>query len=173
MSALEDVLGEHVLLVLEDYWLDQTANHHDIIEAIELMRDNPCIGKIDVSGDRMQFPHENWTHPNYVRALTASTYYHPEGFKSRLFLMSYQAALWRVDFLRDHLRADEDPWQSEENGTRRLLDTGLLILGHRFAPLHYTQAVKGGKPHVLQTRRFNPAFLELLRSKGLLSAWST
>lgn len=163
-----------VLLLLEDYWLSAPVDVEAVRAAERVLLRFPRVGKIDLSGDRLRFPHSDPAPilaAQYVQAITRRAAYRAEGFKNRLFLMSYQAALWRTDFLRDTLRMDEDPWQSEERGTQRLLDTDSWILGCRVPPVRYVQALKAGKPDLLRTDRFPPEVLEELRAVGVLQSW--
>lgn len=132
---------EPFLLLLEDYFLTAPVDWAAIDEAAFLMQIAPGIDKIDLSGDRLKTPH-TVLGPTFVKSDTGA-----------LFQMSMQAALWHPRMLKKYLRSDENAWQAEKAGTKRVnhalehTGDGPLILGLRTPPLIYINAVGGEGNH--------------------------
>jgi hypothetical protein len=165
--------GAPVLLLLDDYWLCAPVDAARLAE-LEVWMVAAGVDKLDLSGDRLRFPHDpHPARPDLVVALADPWLYRPaEGFKTRLFLASIQAALWRVDFLRGLLRDDESAWEMEANGTARLVGARRgSIVGVREPVLRYANATKAGKPQLLRADHIPPALLADLRAAGLLRPW--
>ena len=152
----------HVLLMLEDYWLTEKVDVKAIEYALSYMEKDARVVKIDLSGDRMKFPHK--AHENgLVRSLDDAPYQ-----------ASIQAALWRKDFLLDLLRDHETPWQFEKGGTARIIqmrDNGWdgQILGFENPPLKYVNGVggHGNRPGIIE-RKLPSVFVKELERAGVL-----
>ncbi len=172
MKFLEITGWEKFILMLDDYFLIAPVDSHRIqglYAAIDY-----CAGKIDLSGDRMQFPHEDAG--TLVRAIwrdgQGNSLYHPEGnFKSRLFLFSLQAAIWRTDFMRDYLDPKWGPWETEIQGTAAIVEgeDKWHILGTQDKALNYANMTKSGKPTLWRTDKGMPPELwEELKGQNLV-----
>jgi len=156
----EDLL----ILLLEDYFIDHSVNVKRIEGLWAYMEQHPEIAKIDLSGDRLKFPHEPY-HNGLVKSENDAH-----------FQSSLQAAIWRKDFLIQFLEPSESPWQFEKKGTKRIMsarESGEfdgLILGANPAPLHYVNAVggEGNKPGQYDFKKFSKSMLAELNGARLL-----
>lgn len=154
---------EMLVLLLEDYFLDRPVDRLAVLRLWEFMEAHPEVVKIDLSGDRLKFEHEDFN-DDLVRA----------GDKS-LFQTSLQAAIWRRDFLERFLDARESPWEFERKGTRRVVgargrgEFDGLILGARRPPLSYVNAVggEGRRPGEWDLKKFPEWMLAELAERGL------
>ncbi len=105
--ALDSMHTPYILYLQEDYFLE-AAVREDALEAlIQALREGRAdvirLSEADDAGPWMQ------THaPIWQVALKAK------------YQLSLQAALWRKDFLRAQVRAQETPWQLESFGSMRL-----------------------------------------------------
>lgn len=161
---LHHVGDTQVILFLEDYFLDMPADVARIEQLWDYMRQHPEVAKIDLTDDRLKVGHSDYG----------------DGFiksdENAPFQTSLQAAIWRVDFLRQFLNDKETPWQFEKAGTRRVIAARKagkfdgLILGCQKPPLHYVNAVggEGNKPGQFDRKKFSDALWRELERKGLV-----
>ena len=175
--TMASTMDEPFILMLEDYWLTEEAKAQDIAALHHYMMLSPRIGKIDLSGDRVQFAHVDWNEAPVplVKSIwkdeDGKSLYRPNGgFKHKLFLTSVQAALWRWEFILDFFRWDEGPWEQEKNGTNRIVesDTDWLLLGTKKPLLKYGNMAKAGKPMLLrEDKGMTPELLIELKREHL------
>jgi hypothetical protein len=156
--------GNLILLMLEDYFISEPVDKTQIARYWHMMKASPHIAKIDLSGDRLKVGH---TDTNDDLVLSAN---------DAPFQTSLQAAIWRKDFLLKYLDPQEDPWQFEKHGTKRIVnDRNLgkfdgLVLGAKKPPLVYINA-KGGEgnhPEKWDFKKIPDWMKGELKNKGLL-----
>lgn len=158
----------HILLMLEDYYLSTPVDRQAVKALHAYALDNPEVAKIDLSGDRLKFPHTEHPTANSVPVVLSAD--------DALFQTSIQAAIWRIDYLLRFLVDSETPWQFEKAGTRRVIaarEAGTFdgkILGTSRAVLNYVNAIggEGTKPGEYDRRKFPPALWAELEAKGLV-----
>lgn len=139
MRVLYEVQDEIILFTMDDFWLARTAD----LKAIEdlagyMRRSNPSVARLDLTTDRLYAGNLNEVGALGRLDLFTNAYPVP-------YAMSFQNALWRRTELIKHLRPNESPWQSEIAGTRRMEESGALVMGTRQAPMRYLIAVQQGK----------------------------
>ena len=134
LAALGQVHSETVLLVLDDYWLTKEADTKRIHAIVDGMMFDLTIDKVDLTNDRIGFPHVSYSN-GYVRSLPLAPY-----------LTSTQAAIWRTEFLRDCLHDPSwSPWQFELIGSERVKGTQHKVLGCRVPVMHYANVMLKGE----------------------------
>jgi hypothetical protein len=174
LKYLETVPDELVLLLLEDYFLISPVDPATVAALARYVENEPSIGRLDLTADRLRFPYYSYREIGGVELVWAvkdKQIFNPAGgFRSRLFLMSFQASIWRKSFLTGHLNPTEDPWQAEREGTRRIVENGgdWQILGCGQPVLDYQIAIKAGKPGLWRTEKIPPHLLAELNEEGLL-----
>jgi hypothetical protein len=137
IKYLKDHEGELILLMLEDYFLDGRVNIDEVKRAWDCITHFPEVAKIDLTNDRLKVPHSRWD-DRFIQSAPDAP-----------FQTSLQAAIWRKDFLLRFLDPDENPWQFERRGTKRVItarEAGTfdgLILGFKQPPMSYVNAVGG------------------------------
>lgn len=134
-----------ILLMLEDYWLT-FADVSALSYCWETMLEHPEIKKIDLSGDRMKVPYQQFTRFGINGAVVESKQDAP-------FRASLQAAIWRSDYLGECLgKGSWDAWTFEKHGAQ---NDGALILGVKLPVLEYVNAVggQGNKPGELDYKK--------------------
>ena len=140
-AALKQVHTETVLLILDDYWLTKQVDVDRINALAFQMMAEPDIDKIDLTNDRMGFPHENHGDgKQFVRSLPDAPY-----------LTSTQAALWDIEFLKRCLHDPSwSPWQFELIGSELIKNTRHKILGCRVPAIHYANVMLKGQPNMTE-----------------------
>lgn len=136
LSAVDD---EIFLYTMDDFWLARQAD----VEAIEMLaqymrRDNPRVARLDLTTDRLYAGNLEEMGALGRLDLITNTYPVP-------YALSFQNGLWRRTELLKHLVPNENPWEGEINGTRRMEESGALVVGTRQAPMRYLIAVQQGK----------------------------
>lgn len=122
---------DFVFMMLDDYYLTSPVDKHSFQLAVAKMEADTNIQKIDLSGDRMKFPHHAFT-SGYVASTLEADY-----------LASTQAALWRRSFLLDILNPVETIWQFEAHGTERIRERGgAVILGQVRPSFEYANVIE-------------------------------
>lgn len=149
--ALEHVYEELVLLVLDDYWLTKQADTKRIQGLRNAMMTNQTIDKVDLTNDRIGFPHEPFGE-HCVRSLQDAPY-----------LTSTQAAIWRKSFLRKCLiNPAWSPWQFELLGNPYIQAMEHKILGFRVPVMHYANVMLKGQINATELAKFTSEDMEEL-----------
>jgi hypothetical protein len=172
-EGLQKYLAYHVsdliLLMLEDYFIDRPVDVKAIKIAWDYMLKRPDIAKIDLTDDRLKVAHtdymDNWTIGKYVQSADDAH-----------FQTSTQAAIWRKDYLLRFLHPDENPWQFERRGTKRVKaarkagEFDGLILGFKKPPLSYVNAVggEGNNPGAWDFKKIPAWMVKRLRERKLM-----
>jgi hypothetical protein len=137
-KALEAVEGDFVIWMMDDYWLTRRVDRN-AVEALELyMKDRPDIARGDLTSDRLYAADmrdvEPFGHLDIIECVPPAQYH-----------LSFQAGIWRKSTLLSVLRDGESPWQVELDGTNRMKERGLRVVGTRQLPVRYFNGVQGGK----------------------------
>ena len=155
---------EHVLFLLDDYFMSAPVGLDMIDHMYETMLSQSNIVKVDLSGDRLKFPHR------MLEQFVVSIVSTPDS----AFQTSTQAAIWRTDFLRRFLQPSENAWQFEKKGTKRVIQARELqafdgvILGTISPAMTYVNAIggEGNMPKVWAKKRFPQALWNELIELG-------
>jgi len=146
-----EVMGwDQFVMLLDDYFLTEPVKL-DVVERLyEEMEQSWNIGKIDLTDDRMLFPHKP-KKEHIVQAIweeDGKSLYHERGFRNKLFLTSLQAAIWRSDFLKEIIDPEWNAWEFESEGAARIVAHGTKyeIWGTDLHPVKYANMRKSGKP---------------------------
>lgn len=165
IEFLNSIDDELILLMLEDYFLDIHVNWKTVETIEELMR-FPCIGKVDLTDDRLKLGFRDFGCYNGIHLVSTD--------EDAPFQTSLQAAIWRKQFLWECLSDGETPWEFEKHGTNRLIrrrqtsSRTPLIFGTREKPLSYANACggMGNKPGVIERKHMPPAMWQECIEKG-------
>lgn len=167
MNLIQD---QHVLIMLEDYFISQPANVDIINETVRFMESHPEVAKVDLSDDRLKLSHLPYNLPDAPAPMIVS------GDETN-YQMSLQAAIWRRDMLLRFLDPKEDAWQTEKRGTKRIISARYakefngLILGFLQPPLKYVNAIggEGSHPQDWAKKRFDHWLWNDLKAKGMVT----
>lgn len=135
LSYIED---EYILFLMDDYWLHAPANHNKIMALADYVKAHDNTARLDLTYDRLN--NATWTDVKTLWEIDDLIFSNPSPYQ-----FSFQAALWRKSMLTKCLVEGETPWQSEHNGTARIIEAGYHVLGTKNPPLRYTIAVQGSR----------------------------
>lgn len=165
LKLLESLDEEHILLLLEDYFLCEPVDWRVVQSLRHLMSVDHNVVKCDLTDDRLKVPFTSKGFYGIARLI--------ESEADAPFQASVQAAIWRRDFLMHILDPAENAWQFEKQGTKRIIEARRAASDDRFAfvqtmhvmgtldnPMRYANAVggAGGKPGVIEARHM-PAWM--------------
>ena len=136
IKYLNEIQDDLVLILLEDYWLIRPVNFDAIEEAAELMESYRDVIRFDLTTDR-----SGSKIAEYAGAFRKLDLCRAKGEYS----LSFQASIYRKDLLLEVLRPDENPWQTELNGSARLNALPYDVLGSYQWPLNYMIVMNKGK----------------------------
>lgn len=129
---LQAIQDEHVILMLEDYWLVDHLRINQMHLALTTLRGNPSLQKVDLAGDRQGHAHSDYDR-DFIKAERDNC------------LTSVLPALWRRSFLLECIgNYEENPWEFETTGTHRLWERGWFILGLKVPAVLCRLAVRSG-----------------------------
>jgi hypothetical protein len=157
-----------ILLMLEDYFIDKPVDVEAIEQCWHLMKWQPEIAKIDLSGDRLKVGHSVYNTGTALQLVKSDD--------DAPFQTSTQAAIWRKDYLLRFLDPSEGPWQFEKKGTKRVIKARQagefdgLVLGCKEPPLSYINAVggEGNHPGEWDFKKFPGWLTDELKEKRLI-----
>lgn len=165
IKYLEGVRDELVLILLEDYWLMRPLAYGGIYAARKYMVEHRDVIRFDVAADRM-----------FAKGAVL------KGNSGAVdiceckgdYSLSFQASIYRVELLLQVLKAGENPWQSELNGTARLNELPYRVVGSYQWPMQYMIVMNKGQLDTVgnwmfPARTLKPEDWEDLGNHGCLS----
>lgn len=170
IEALGQIEQDHVLWLWEDYWLkeqvDTTAinNLHNFLHSTD---EGSNIISINVTGDRCGRPTAEYVDTiSDVDLCTTSC--------EEEYQFNFQSAIWNKDLLLQNLIPDEDPWQSEENGSKRLKNLGNdgkhIVLGTSTNLVNYAIGMRKDVEHETGLKHLQEGDREEILQLGLIDA---
>lgn len=170
IKLLHDFTDEVAMYFLEDYWITEPVHLREVNMLYDYMLQFKYVIKMDLNTDR--------------RYAGGATSYGMVGhiplvksdYKSQ-YHFSLMNGLWNRENILKILIPNEDPWQSELEGTSRLASFGddMLVLGTnswnedpRTCPLRHTLAHRRGNPNELLLDEVLPDDVKALKSLGYL-----
>lgn len=144
LKMLDLIEDNYFILMLEDFWLyEQITNlSKDVFYSLINFCSNEGslfnnLLRVDLSGNRVAYKQHfeigKIAHADMASGSGAS-YNIVETFSDCPYQMSFQAAIWHKENLRQVLRLDESPWQSEIEGSKRVTKR---VLGTKPAVIKY------------------------------------
>lgn len=138
IEFLNGVDDEIFVLMLEDYWLTRKVDQKAMQLLEWYMQKYPDISGIDLTTDRLYGSdlrdYESLDTLDLVINDPPAPYH-----------LSLQARIWRKSEILRYLRPGETPWQTEIDGSGRMIEDRAIVLGTRQIPLRYLIAVQNGK----------------------------
>jgi hypothetical protein len=169
IKYLEGVKDELVLILLEDYWMMRPLAYGGIYAARKYMADHKDVIRFDLAADRM-----------FNKAAVLKEYFQAVDICECKgdYSLSFQASIYRVDLLLQVMKAGENPWQAELNGTQRLNALPYRVVGSYQWPMQYFIAMCKGKLDTVgawmyPARTLRPEDWEDLGKHGCLSQIQT
>lgn len=132
-AFVEGMDEDYLLLMLDDYWV-QSVDVDRLSEAEYWIKEEE-VDKADLSGDRMQFPHDTWD-IGFVESTSTSRY-----------RTSLQAAIWRKDYLLRFCQKGWTPWEFEIKGSEMAYRDDGAIIGTDEPCIRYINVLRRGEWH--------------------------
>lgn len=142
IKALKVINDDHVVIMLEDYWLCRGVNHQAVNTLHDLAQQYDNILRIDLTDDRQ-----------YNGRMREFDYLPYWGYNDILwtppdseYQSSLQAGIWNRKRLLEVVQPNESAWQFEIAGTGTVIRSrsDLWVLGTRQKPIRYANIFRGG-----------------------------
>ena len=128
ISYLLRIKEDYVIFFLEDYWLKEPVDMFTVKSMVEYAPKEPNLLRIDLTADRASqrhIPYHEYNGVDIIQTVAGTPYQ-----------MSYQVGIWSRKKLLEVLVSNENAWQSEIDGSKRL-DDSYLVLGIKEHPVKY------------------------------------
>jgi hypothetical protein len=166
IDALRTLPDEHVIIMLEDYWIVRPVNQEAVETAYNYMRIHTSTVKFDLCADRLYAGDAN---TNYGKYGKLDLVWSRPGSPYHLSLMT---GIWNKRHLLSVLQRNWSPWDVEIDGTRILSRRqDLYVIGSHQWPVKHTLAFRGGDDSRLLLDELEKEDVSNLRDLGLLASW--
>lgn len=168
IKLLYEIQDEVFVLMLEDYWINQSVNNTVIQMCVDYCHQFEYVARLDLTSDRRWANGGNvslygkmghvdliWSDPN--------SQYH----------CSLMTGVWQKKNLLRVLIPGETPWQFELQGTPRLssLREEIIVIGTNFHPVRHTLAFRGGDTKKLLLDGLDAGDVQEMGRLNLLDPW--
>ena len=167
IELLGSIPDEHVIILLDDYWLSRPVDRTGVENLSAYMRTNPDVLRMDLTSDRQFNGHSEWVgYCGYMDLV--------ETPPDSEYQLSLQAGIWNRELLLRILRPGLTPWQTElylspELTKRAAEGETYRVLGTCQCPVRYVNVFRGGDSKTLLNLDGLPAEQRQgLDEKGLL-----
>jgi len=138
IKALNSVDDEIFLWMMGDFWPYRPVNTEAIEMLAEFMAQNDRVARMDLSTDRLYAGNlREMGNVGYLDLIMSDP---PAPYH-----MSLQPGIWRRSLLLKYLVPGETGWETEINGTPRMIADGAVVMGTRQAPVRALIAIQQGK----------------------------
>ena len=157
MKALDCIPDDHIVLMLEDYWLCRGVDHKGVETLHEYCKLHPEVIRMDLTADRLyaggMFEVDRYGSYDIVETNSETPYQ-----------MSTQAAIWHRSKLLSLLKPGMNPWEVEVQTT---IKEPMRVLGSRQWPVRYSNVFNSAKGEEMQQLDLIPKeHIDYMRSKG-------
>lgn len=159
IKGLGQITDEHVVIMLEDYWLNRMVDCRGVMACYDFMQYDNTILRCDLTTDRLY----SGRMIDYTAFGTYDIIITPYDAP---YQISLQAGLWNRRNLLKILKPDVSPWNFE---LQTKCPPDMKVIGTRQYPVRYINAFKGGDTSkVLNLDQLAEEHANLIRSKGWL-----
>lgn len=151
--------SDYFILMLEDYWFIDHVDRLVIPKLVEWIKREKNVLRMDLSGNRAAYPSKI--------VGKCMDYTIIESLPSAKYMMSFQAAIWHRKNMLRILREYENPWQAEIEGSKRVQESDLRVLGTDLKIMNY-QPVWRSQQRKWQLDKIPTYQLEKIKSEGWL-----
>jgi hypothetical protein len=134
IKLLRSIREDHVLFMLEDYWLTRTVDIQGVSACYEYMQARPDVLRFDLTDDRQYAGGvkdvDKWGHYDIV-----------ETFFETPYQMSTQAGIWNRRLFLELLTPGKSAWEVEIHTQP---PKEMRVLGTRQCPMRYANALLKG-----------------------------
>lgn len=160
IKYLNSISEQFVLIMLDDYWINRGVDQNGIQAIHEYMEKYRSILRIDLTLDRFfangpKYPPDNPIHDSYKHL----DFYNRPGSQYQISLMP---GIWNKKLLLEILQPNWTPWQVELEGTHKVNQTSMVILGTSQSPIKITNALRNENDFV-DTSNIKSPHLEVIQ----------
>lgn len=134
IKACSAITDDHLVLLLEDYWLCRTVDVRGVAACYDYICHRPEVLRIDLTGDRLyaggMFDVESWGNYDIIETPSGTPYQ-----------FSTQAGIWNRRLLLSLLIPGKSGWETE---IQTAPPPGMRVLGTRQSPVRYANALLKG-----------------------------
>ena len=166
--ALERIKDEHVIVMLEDYWLTHPVNVVAVDHALKYVQSHPFVIKFDLMADRFYAKDADLNYGTYgILELIKSSPESP-------YHLSLMTGIWNRTHLLDILHPKWSPWDIEIKGTTVLSQMPeYIVVGSYQWPVHHTLAFRGGDISKIYLNELQLQDQYKLEELGYLEKWNS
>jgi len=147
IKYLNSIKEQYILLLLEDYWLNRTVDVNGVNTMYEYIRTHKDVIRVDLTLDRLYA--NGHTNPSFDNGCYGHYgHYDLINRPGTQYQMSMQAGIWNKKLLLDIIEPNWSPWQLELQGTGKLNETDLKVIGTRQNLVSYTNGLKNESTNV-------------------------
>lgn len=165
LKYLNAIKEQHIIIMLEDYWLTRTVDVRGMSTLLQYMQGDPNLLRIDLTTDRLYAGgvrnHSMYGHYDFVEAPGSQ------------YQMSLMPGMWNKKLFMDIVPNGWTPWMVELEGTSRVnASEEILVLGTRQNPVRFVNALRAARgdinvndmdrQHVEFIKRFFPTDMEVV-----------
>jgi hypothetical protein len=150
LNCIKQIRSEHVLLVLDDFFLRSRIAADDIAEALKFAEQSSDILYLSKRGGQIK------------RGRSCGNYHEIDA--ASIYAVNLQPAIWRKAILERFLGHKWSPWEFEIEGSRAAASSRLTIWRAIRNPLHYEGLLTH---HVVEKGKWLPHEKYLARMRGL------
>lgn len=161
IASLESIEDEHIVLLLEDYWLCRGVDHRGVATLHEYCQHHPEVLRMDLTADRL-----------YAGGMFEVDHYGCydiiETRKETPYQMSLQAGIWHRRKLLSVLRPGLTPWEVETQLSNEVKEH-YRILGSRQWPCRYANVMNSANPGmVMNLEQIPQEHVDHMRREGMI-----
>lgn len=147
IQYLRQLKTDYLIIFLEDYWLNRTADVRGVSTLLDYMKIDKRILRMDLTLDRLYAIGAEWpaNDPDYRHW----GHYDLVNRKGEQYEMSLQVGIWNRKLLLEILQDNWSPWEVELLGTNIVNERDdIIVLGTRQNLVSYTNGLKNEATNV-------------------------
>lgn len=138
---LNSIPEQHVLILLDDYWLIRTVDTRGINTLHEYMLERPEVLRVDLTGDRL--------YAGGMQDVDCYGHFDIVSAQGSQYQMSLMPGLWNKALLLEVLQPNWSPWDVELSGTSIVNDRPeLIVVGTRQWPIRIINSLRNEREWV-------------------------
>jgi hypothetical protein len=159
IKLLDAIPDQHIILLLDDYWLCRTVDCGGLQTLYAYMLTKPEVLRIDLTTDRLYCGGMKDIEPYGHYDIIETPHDSPYQF-------STQAGMWNVRLLRSLLQPNKSAWETE---LQTQVPAEMRVLGTRQSPIRYINAMNQGKFQRDLVNQLSPEHLDYIGQRGWLT----
>lgn len=136
-NALENLNSKYILWMQDDYFLVKKLDNHIITDCYNFIEKQNNTIRVGIQLQSKYYTSKKYENTKFNKFS-----------KNTMYSISMQSSIWNREKLLEFLNnsPDENPWQFELNGSKRLNKTDYDVFFYELKEGWYKEAMKKGKP---------------------------